>query len=232
VRRLERSAAAIGLDLMWSTEELEEIAMATFRRNTLPDAAIRIVVTGGPSSNFMTPQGRPSLIVMIHPVQPYSDEVFQRGAKVVTTTVERAMPEVKSINYIGAIFAMKSAEVVGAIEAIYRTPQDIVTEGTRSNLFLLVGDRLITPSEGVLAGITRQAVMEAAAAEFEVCVETVRYADLISAEEVFLTSTTKEVMPVVQVDDQIIGDGVPGPKTRRVLELFQALAEAETRVPA
>jgi branched-chain amino acid aminotransferase len=230
VQRLEYSAAQIGLELPWSTEELEKIAMATFQRNSLPDASIRIIVTGGPSSNFMTPQNKPSLIVMVQPVNPYSEDVYQRGTKVVTTTVERAMPTVKSINYIGAIFAMKSADPVGAVEAIYRTPQDTVTEGTRSNLFVLRDNQLITPSEGALRGITRQAVIEAASDLLDVCEETIHYADLCASEEVFLTSTTKEVLPVVQVDDCRIGDGTPGPKTQRIRELFQALVAAETRV--
>ena len=178
VLRLERSATAIGLALPATPAEIEAIALETFRRNGLANAGIRIVVTGGASDNSMTPSAASTLAVMISPVKPYSASLFAQGAKAITTTVERFMPTVKSINYIGAIIAMRAAEQAGAVEAIYRTADGLVTEGTRSNFFVFHGDQLLTPGTGVLDGITRQVVLEIAEDDFIVRQASLPYAEL------------------------------------------------------
>ena len=226
IHRLESSASQIGLGLPWSTEELEDVVLQTYARNDIPDASIRIVVTGGPSTNFMTPQGKPSLMVMVHPVAPYPASYYSQGSKAVSTLIERTMATVKSLNYIGAIMAMNDAEKTGAVEAIYLDAHDRLTEGTRANLFVVRGERLITPREGVLKGITRQVVMEIATNDFEVVEHPIHYHELSLIDEVFLTSTTKEILPVVQIDEHVIGTGKPGPKTQRIIELFNAYVQS------
>jgi branched-chain amino acid aminotransferase len=232
VRRLESSAQQIGLALPWRTEELERTVLETYAANPIPNAAIRIIVTGGPSENFMTPGNRPSLVVMVHPPSPPAASQYTQGVKVVSTLMDRILPTVKSINYMAAIMAMHEAAKAGAVEAIYLDEQDRVTEGTRANLFVVRGQRLITPREGILKGITRQVVMEIAAAEFEVVESAIHYRDLAHMDEAFLTSTTKEVLPVVQMDDLVIGEGHPGPVTRRVMELFTAYTRRVTQAVA
>ena len=226
--RLESSARQIGLALPWDLEELAEIVFETYAANNhMPDAGIRIVVTGGPSDNAMTPKGQSSLIVMINPVSPYEEAKYRSGCSAITTHIPRILPTVKSTNYIGAIMAMQEADRVDAIEAIYRDDQDRLTEGTRSNLFMVKEGVLVTPATGVLPGITRAAIIEAAAGEFTVAERDVAYADVLAADEVFLTSTTKEVLPIVHVDEHPIGDGTPGPITTRILALFRALVARE-----
>lgn len=226
IRRLQSSASQISLALPWSTEELEDVVMQTYKRNLIPDASIRIVVTGGPSDNFMTPQGKSSLIVMVHPVSPYAAKYYEEGCKATSTLVERTMATVKSLNYIGAIMAMEDADKVGAVEAIYLDAQDRLTEGTRSNLFAMRDNLLITPREGVLKGITRQVVLEVAAAEFEIVEGPIHYHDLDTLDEAFMTSTTKEVLPLVQIDEHMIGSGKPGSHTQRIAELFKEYARS------
>jgi branched-chain amino acid aminotransferase len=222
IRRLESSASQIALALPWSTEELEDVVLRTYARNPIPDASIRIVVTGGPSDNFITPQGKPSLAVMVHPVAPYPTPYYTEGCTAVSTLVAHAMPTVKSLNYIGAIMAMEQANKVGAVEAIYLDTQDRLTEATRSNLFVIRDHLLITPRDNVLKGITRQVLLEVAAEEFEVVEGPIHYADLHTLDEAFLTSTTKEVLPLVQIDEHVIGTGKPGPQTQRISDLFWA----------
>jgi branched-chain amino acid aminotransferase len=222
LHRLESSASQIALALPWSVTELEEIVMQTYAANPIPDASIRIVVTGGPSDNFMTPQGKPSLVVMVHPIIPNPASYYREGCKVSSTLIERTMATVKSLNYIGAIVAMEEAGQSGAVEAIYLDAQDRLTEGTRANFFVVRDKLLITPREGVLKGITRQVVLELAADEFEIVEGPIHYYDLGAFDEAFLTSTTKEILPVVQVDEHVIGTGKPGPVTGRISELFHA----------
>jgi branched-chain amino acid aminotransferase len=234
VARLQRSAATIGLDLPWSAPELEAFIGATYARNPdLGDASLRIIVTGGPSADYMTPQQRPSLIIMVHPIKPYSERLYREGAAVVTTDIERAMPTVKSINYSGAVKAVVEAERLGAVEAIYRDTKDRITEGTRSNLFLVRNGTLYTAAEGVLLGITRQVVLEVVEGHIPVRLGPLTYADLVGADEAFVTSTTKELLPVVEVDGQLIGTGRPGAVTAKAHTLFRAyVAEVTAAVPA
>jgi branched-chain amino acid aminotransferase len=222
VLRLERSAALIGLDLPWSTAEIEAIARATYRHNAIANATIRIIVTGGAADDFMTPQQRPTLIVMVNPIGMPAPEQQSQGVKVITTQIERMMPTVKSLNYITAIMAMQAARRVGAVEAIYRTADDRITEGTRANFFILRDNRLITPQTDVLGGITRDVVLEIAGDDFEVVEAPLFYADLATCDEAFLTSSTKEILPVTQIDEITIGAGKPGPHTRKLIELFSA----------
>lgn len=226
--RLESSARQIELAMRWDLEELAEIVMDTYAANEfIPDAGIRIIVTGGPSSNYMTPQNQSSLVVMINPVTHYAETAYRLGRSATTTRIPRSMPTVKSINYIGAIMAMQQADAVGAVEAIYRDEQDRLTEGTRSNLFVVKNGQIITPVQEVLPGITRAAVIEAAAVEFPVVERDLTVQDVLEADEAFLTSTTKEVMPMVQLDETPIADGRPGPVTARVMALFQELVARE-----
>jgi len=222
VLRLERSAALIGLDLPWSTAEIAAIARATYMRNAIANATIRIIVTGGAADDFMTPQQRPTLIVMVNPIGIPAPEQQSHGVKVITTRIERMMPTVKSLNYITAIMAMQAARRVGAVEAIYRTADDRITEGTRANFFILRDNRLITPQTDVLGGITRDVVLEIAGDDFEVVEAPLFYADLATCDEAFLTSSTKEILPVTQIDEITIGQGQPGPNTRKLIELFSA----------
>lgn len=230
ILRLERSAQAIDLRLPWSTTELEQIVQEIFDRNDFPDAGIRIVVTGGPSDDFMTPHSQPSLVVMITPIKINVAAQQAQGAKVTTVVMERILPTVKSINYMGAVMAVEEAKRQGAVEAIYRTPDGRLTEGTRANLFALRGNQLITPKAEVLAGITRAVVMEIAEDDFEVVEGSLFYDALPSYDELFITSSTKEILPIIQVDEQPIGNGKPGPKTQKLIDLFRTYVENDEKL--
>lgn len=229
ILRLERSAKAINLAMPWSTQELEAIVKETFDRNGYPDAGIRIVVTGGPSDDFMTPHHQPSLVVMITPIKSSPAQQQAEGVKITTVAMDRVLPTVKSINYMGAVMAVEAAKRQGAVEAVYRTPDGRLTEGTRANLFAFRGNQLITPKDEVLAGITRAVVLEIAEDDFEVVEGDLYYADVQKYDELFITSSTKEILPVIQVDDQIVADGKPGSKTQKLIDLFRAYVEGISR---
>jgi branched-chain amino acid aminotransferase len=222
VQRLECSASAIGLTLPASVTQIAEIAGETYRRNALANATIRMIVTGGPSPNLMTPQGNPTLAVMVEPVIPGLLHEYTDGAKLVSVCMERFMPTVKSLNYIGAIMAMQAAARSGAVEALYRNRAGLVSECTRSNLFALAGNQLLTPQDDVLAGITRAVVMEIARDEYQVIERSLSYTDLLACDEVFITSSTKEILPIVEIDGHPIGHGRPGARTQKLMRLFAA----------
>ena len=221
LERLQRSAAALELPLPWSLPQLAEIVHATLARNGHPhDVSVRLVLTGGASANFLTPEDKPSLAVILAPVRPYPPELYATGGRLITVDYARFMPDVKSLNYITGILGQKRARAAGAVEALYRTPAGEITECTTSNFFVFRGDQLITPVAEVLPGVTRDVVLEIAGDMFDVVLAPLRYAELGEFDEAFITSTTKEVMPIVKVDDIVIGAGRPGLRTQRLLAAF------------
>jgi len=220
VERLQKSAELIGLSLPWSTEEIEGITQETLRRNNLPEASIRLVVTGGSSADFITPPEEPSLVVIVTPVAQYPVEYYEKGVKVVTVPIERFIPQAKTLNYISAIMALQQAKRANAIDALYVNQQSHVLEGTTTNFFVFRESKLITPKENILNGITRNVVLELAKNRFEIVEQPIYYNDLNSCDEAFITSSTKEIMPVVQIDDLQISNGKPGEKTQLLMHLF------------
>ena len=226
LRRLLSSAWQIDLELPWSAADLERLVQETHGRNDIDNALIRIVATGGPSPDFGTPQGNPSLLIMVTPIAPPSPEQYAEGSKATTVAMVRERPAVKSLNYIGATMAVQAAKQVGAVEALYITAQRNVTEGTRSNFFVVRGNQLITPADEVLLGITRNVVLRLAREDFEVDERAIGYEELSEVNEAFITSSTKEILPIVQIDNRIIGDGLPGPKTQKLLACFRGYARA------
>lgn len=220
VQRLQNSAKIIGLSLPWSTEEIEAITQDTLEKNNLPEANIRIVVTGGSSADFITPLGQPSLMVIVTPVSKFPGEYYEQGVKVITAQIERFLPTAKSLNYISAIGALQKAKLTNAVEALYINQQGHVLEGTTTNFFVFRESQLITPKEGILNGITKDVVLEIAKNKFEIVEQPIYYSDLSSCDEAFITATNKEIMPVVQVDELHISKGKPGEKTQLIMELF------------
>ena len=228
IERLQRSAQQIDLHLPWSLDEIASIVEETNDRNGLPNAGIRIIVSGGESHSFMLPEDKSALSVLIHPITKPAGSSLTEGASTVTTKMGRFMPTVKSLNYMGAIMAVREAAKTGAFEAVYRTADDTVTEGTRSNLFIIKDGRIITPKDDVLPGITRMAVLKAVDGKYEVELRAVGYDELLNADEVFHTSTTQGVIPVVKVDGNTIGNGRTGECTLDIAELFHAYVEEQT----
>lgn len=221
IHRLRRSADLIDLHLPWTDDDLYEIVMATLARNTgSDDYNIRIVVTGGISPDNILPQDNPSLLVLINPLKPNPAHWYSDGVKVITVDLARLIPGAKSINYIPAIMALRQAREQDAIEALYRTPQQTVLEGTTTNVFIVSGGQLITPVVSILPGLTRGVVLELANPIYTVQERDLTYTELVTADEVFITASNKRIVPVRQVDDHSINTGTPGPVTQHIMRLF------------
>ena len=218
IERLRHSAAEIGLHFPWTSKGLINIVRETLEKNSYGESNIRIVVTGGSSPDFMTPQNKPRLLVLVSPVPILPEAWYSEGVKIITRITERFKPGVKSINYIPATVALKEARQLGAIESVYLDRQGFVLEGTTSNIFAFKGKELITPGRDILSGITRKVVLDVAREIFNIQIRDIPRQELLSADEVFITGTNKGVVPVIQVDEITIGSGKPGPLTRRLIE--------------
>jgi len=222
ILRLNASARRIGLDLPWSQQELIEVVMKTLHRNTHQESNIRIVVTGGSSPDFITPQGKPRLLVLVTQAPELPAGWYTKGVKIITFSFERSIPGAKSIDYVQATIALKKARDQNAIEAVYVDRNGHVLEGTTSNLFAFIDDSLVTPGQGILNGITRNAVLDLAAKTTAVHIRNIRRDELLKAEEVFITGTNKVIVPIIQVDDAAIGQGLPGGRTLKLMDALNS----------
>jgi branched-chain amino acid aminotransferase len=231
LERLEYSAKAILLKLPWSRKEISDAICATCRANGLTDGYIRLVVTRGVGDLGLSPWlcPKPSIFIIADKIALYPKEHYEKGLEIVTVATRRMnpaalSPAIKSLNYLNNIMAKIEARQAGALEAIMLNDQGLVAECTGDNIFIVHKGRILTPSaqQGALQGITRDTIF-AIAKEIGVAIEEhdmTRY-DVWNADEVFLTGTGAEVIPVVKRDGREIGDAKPGPVFAKVLAAFR-----------
>ncbi len=225
MERLYHSAQLIELDIPWTREQITTIIQEIIARNPYEHASIRILVTGGESDDGILPTGKPTLAVLISPLPERDMERFARGYKLITTRLQRTSPEAKTTNYLDAIRALKEAARQHADDALFVNGEGHVLEATRSNFFIFRGDTLVTPQQGVLMGITHNVVLELARGRFPIEQRPILLEELSQADEAFITGSSKEIVPVVQVDDIAIGNGKPGPRTYELEQRFIEMVE-------
>ncbi|MBS0658234.1 MAG: branched-chain-amino-acid transaminase [Verrucomicrobia bacterium] len=240
IDRLWDSAKALCLTIPMTKAEMTEALLETLRVNGLEDGYVRLVVTRGVGNLGLDPNRceRASVIIIASTISLYPEELYQKGLMIITCATRRmsfaAMPPaIKSLNYLNNILAKIEANQAGAAEALMLNEAGYIAECTADNVFVVKKGRIFTPpvSAGSLRGITRGLVFEIAE-ELEIPiteVELTRY-DVFTADEVFLTGTAAEVVPVRECDTRIIGDGKPGPVTHRVTKRFRELVRT-TGVP-
>lgn len=235
--RLYDSAKAILLDIPHTPAEMTKIIVDTVCANELDDAYIRLVVSRGVGNLGLDPFTchRPGVIVIVEPLALYPKELYETGLNIVTVATRRSRadilsPKLKSLNYLNNILVKIEAHLAGVSEALMLNTEGYVAEGSGDNIFVIRGGELWTPPSyiGALEGITRSAIMELATANgFTVHVEPFTRHDVYVADEVFLTGTAAEVIPVVKVDGRVIGAGLPGEVTRRLESLFRELSKTD-----
>lgn len=237
LERLEYSAKAIMLEMPWSRQQIADAVCETCRANDLKDGYIRLVVTRGVGSLGLSIKNcdQPQLIIIADKIQLYPQEFYDNGLKIITVPTRRSNPAalppaVKSLNYLNNILAKIEAQHLGYHEAIMLNDQGYIAECTGDNVFIVHKGELITPaaSSGALKGITRDTAL-AIAEELGIPwreANVTRY-DVWVAEEVFLTGTAAEIVPIVEIDARVIGDGKPGPITAKFLESFHRRVSVE-----
>lgn len=233
LERLEYSAKAIMLNLPWTRKEIAEAVCETCRANNLTDGYIRLVVTRGVGSLGLSIKNcdQPQLIIIADTIQLYPQEFYENGLKIITVPTRRCNaaalpPTVKSLNYLNNILAKIEAQHLGYHEAIMLNDQGYVAECTGDNIFVVHKGELITPasSAGALKGITRSTALSIADDLGMTWREaTLTRYDIWVADELFLTGTAAEIIPIVEVDARPIGCGKPGPITAKFLERFRKL---------
>ena len=233
--RLFCSAKAILLTMPMTHAELTKAVVQTCRRNKVRDGYIRLLVTRGVGTLGLNPYRckHPTVVIIAGKIQLYPPELYERGMAVVTVPTVRNLhsalnPAIKSLNYLNNILAKIEAINSGCEEAVLLNAEGFVSECTGDNLFIVKEGQLMTPplSAGALYGITRRVVMEIAEESgMKVSEPNLTRYDLFNADECFLTGTGAEIVPVVKIDGRVIGNGKPGPVTKKLVGQYHALTK-------
>ncbi|WP_369900470.1 branched-chain-amino-acid transaminase [Bacillus manliponensis] len=231
--RLYESAKSIMLEIPYTLEEVTQIVVETIRRNQLLHGYIRFVVSRGVGNLGLDPHSclKPNVVIIAEQLALFPAEYYEKGIPIITVATRRNRPDVlppqvKSLNYLNNILVRIEAKLAGVQEALMLNEQGYVAEGSGDNVFIIKGNKLITPpsSAGALEGITRNAIMEIGEKlGYDVREELFTRHDVYVADEVFLTGTAAEVIAVTNVDGRKIGTGKPGHHTNCLLEEFRKL---------
>lgn len=237
IDRLYESAHTLLLKIPLSKEEMQEAILKTLKLNSLTDAYIRVIVSRGVGDLGLDPRKCPkaTVIVITDTIKLYPQALYDKGLGIVTVATSRNLPEalnpqIKSLNYLNNILAKIEAINAGFEEALLLSAHGYVSECTGENIFILKKGELMTPPPyvGVLKGITRGAVMDLARKiGMRVREEVLTRHDVYNADEVFLTGTAAEIVPIVRVDNRQIGKGKPGDVTAKLLKEFKALTKVD-----
>lgn len=220
--RFYHSATQMHLHPGLDRDDIKASIYGLIKKNNYPDSGIKITLTGGYSEDGYTLEGKPNLLITQSAVR-MNAENFDTGIRLVTYGHQRQLPEIKTIDYLKAIYLQPFIKANNADDVLYYH-QDEVTECPRSNFFIVnKEDELITPVNNILKGITRKRILALTALN---CKEaTISLQDIREAKEAFVTSTTRRALPVLKIDGKTIGDGKPGAVTALVCQALKSQEE-------
>ncbi len=233
--RLMHSAERFGLASQLDPAELEQAIYQTLEANRLLDARIRLTVAAGEGERGLSPptSGKITTLVVVEKLTVPS-RIYDEGISAALVSTRRnsqsPLPAIKSLNYLEGLIARAEAAALGADEAIMLNDRGYVSECSSSNIFLVVTGKLLTPSleSGILPGITREAVLELAHdSDIETMEGEIPPSDLVRADEVFITTSVREVVPVVMINSRPVGSGKPGEVTKRLMTAYKELVRRE-----
>ncbi|SEJ55593.1 D-alanine transaminase [Dyadobacter koreensis] len=218
-QRFENSAKLLKLPLPLNQEEAAEILADLHALSGEPEVAFRFVLTGGyaPDSVHVV---KPNFLIRTEALPQDNPAGLLKGIKVLPYQYVRDLPEIKTTNYVHMVLMADEMKEQGASDLLFYKDGEI-SELTRSNFFIFKGDTLITSDTNILRGITRKVVLELAKEHFKIEVRPLLYSELATADEAFTTSSTKWVMPIVQIGDNLVGDGKAGQRTLSLQDLFK-----------
>jgi branched-chain amino acid aminotransferase len=237
IDRLYRSAEAIQLKIPMTKGEMKKAIIKTLKANKLSDSYVRPVVTRGSGDLGLDPRKckSPTIFIIADKIALYPEKFYKNGLEIVTAKTKRNLisaldPKIKSLNYLNNILAKIDAIKGGTEEAIMLSYNEYVAECTGDNIFMVKGGKLFTPPSdiGALEGITRGVVIELARS-IKICFEEkkLRLKDFYGADEVFLTGTAAEIIPVTAIDKKRIGTGKPSSLTMRLMDEFKKVTKTD-----
>ena len=224
--RLEKSAEALNLVLPVDQDAFQEILRTLIEKSEDANLSFRTIVSGGPSADGFVPEaGNETFLVIAEHAHEYPEEIFTKGIKVLTLEFERSVPQVKLANHAIAIRELPKRKAEGAFETLY-VKDGMISECSQSNIFIVKDGVLATTWDNVLWGVTQGLVIELAE-QAGIVVEKrgISLDEVLSADEVFITGSSKKIVPVVNIDGKTIGTGVLGDVTSKLQNLFEEYCE-------
>jgi branched-chain amino acid aminotransferase len=233
IDRLYRSAHAIMLQIPLTKDEMTQAVLETLRKNNLSSAYIRLVVTRGMGDLGLDPQKcpKPSVIIITDTISLHTSEAKEKGITAMLSwtrrnAVDAATHEIKSLNYLNSVLSKIEANISGVDEAICLDKNGFIAEGVGENLFIIKNGKIFTPPSctGALAGITAQVTIRLAKnLGYDVAEINITPFQLFTADEAFFTGTAAEIVPIREVNKRQIGNGSPGPVSKRLMVAFQKI---------
>lgn len=233
--RLFASACAISLKIPYNKTRLSEALYLTLKANNLANTSLRLTISRGEGAAGLDPDNcpKPTVVIMPRKAPALTSEIYQKGVTVIIAKTRRMppnalSPEIKSLNFLNNILAKIEAKTAKAFDAIMLNQDDYLCESTVSNIFFVKQGTLKTPSKqtGLLSGITRKVVLKLAQQANIPCEEGLfQKEDVCNCDEVFLTNSGIELLPVIKIDYNVIGNGTPGKFTQYLHKLFKANLE-------
>ena len=219
LNRFFNSANCIDLEIPYSKEFIKDSIYQLLKKNGIVEAGIRMVLTGGYTENGYTP-GDPNFFILIEKINFPDSSFYKVGIDLIFHEHQRELSHIKSINYLTPISIRKKIQKANAYDVLYHFNGKVL-EVSRSNIFIVKNNIIITPRENVLRGITRSTVLKLATEDFNIEERNISIKELYHADEVFMTGTTKKVLPVRKIDDHVFIKGKPGRVTQTLKSLYQ-----------
>ncbi len=223
-KRLMKAVKSLRLNLKESKTEIKKIMETLMKKNKVKDAKLRLVLSAGIGKTDLDLGSDQTLFVLAEKAPVYPKEYYTKGIKLISVNFKRNLNDVKSVDYIEAIRNRKLMFAKGAHEILY-IANNKVLECSTSNIFMFKKGILVTPDNGVLFGVTRGLVLKVAKKAFKIEMREIGFEELLKADEVFITATSKEIIPIVKIDSNIITKGKVGENTKKMMELFKVEKE-------
>lgn len=224
--RFYHSAKIMRLPVPLTRDDLRRLIYTLIEKNNLAESGIKMILTGGYSADGYQP-AEPNLILSQHPLVLPTQSVIEQGVKIITHEYVRDIPEAKTINYTMGIWLLDKISREQAADVLY-VKNGLVSEFPRSNFFIVTRENVVlTASDNVLKGVTRKNLLDLAVRSFQGREANVTLNDVYQAKEAFITSTTKRIIPVVQVNDTMISNGRPGEISLALLKQLIDLEKAD-----
>lgn len=218
IGRLYNSAAVLKINLKYTESEVLSWVNKLIDVNKLKDALIRVIAFADTKEDQ-----DPKIYMFSLGLTFYPNKNYSQGVRVITIEAERFLPKAKSLSLLPSYFAYNQAHAVGALDAIMVNGEKKISEGTRSNIFIVKGDSVISPpSDAILDGVVRQQLIKLLKDnEIKYVEKPISLDDLYNSDECFISSSSMQVMPVVKIDNKEVSDGKVGVLTRRIVKLYK-----------
>lgn len=222
--RLEESARVLGKRFKLDRSRLGHALADVLARVDFPESRLRITVP-------LNAEGSPEVYITIEPFNGVDPALYATGIRTVTMLIARASPRAKATGFITPSRTLKAGLPRDIYEVLMVTGDGQILEGFTSNFFVFIGGHLVTAEEGVLEGVTRSIVLELAEELFPIERRAPRLAEVPQFDEAFLTSSSRGILPVVVINERVIGDGRPGPLTWQLRRRYDAYIQQAARPP-